>query len=385
MLCGSAWRHCNRIVIVRITLIGNYAPDAQESMRRYADLVRDGLQEAGHEVTLALPKPVLNRSEWQSSGVRKWIGYLDKYVVGKPELAHADIVHICDHSNSVYVPSRPSVPYVVTCHDLLAVRGALGEETDCPASASGRLLQRSILRGLARAQALACVSTATLQDAQRLLGDYAGRVILAPNALNYPYRVLEDRMIRDRLSQVEGLEPKHSYVLVVGSNLRRKNRECAIKAVAQIADQWHGQIVFAGQPLAVELRALAAQLHVADRVVDVVKPSNELLEALYCGATALLFPSRFEGFGWPIIEAQACACPVLCSDHPPLPEVAGDAALLFGADDYAGFGNAILTLSANPTTRESLRGRGLINAQRYERRAMTARFIELYQQLAPAA
>ena len=156
---------------MKVLLIGNYGPDRQESMLRYGELMRDGLLDAGHEVTLALPEPVLNRSGRPASGLAKWVGYLDKYLFGLGQiqsLAHAaDVVHVCDHSNAVYVPRVSRVPYVVTCHDLLAVRGARGEDTDCPASFTGRLLQRQILAGLGRAAAVACVSGATLQDATR--------------------------------------------------------------------------------------------------------------------------------------------------------------------------------------------------------------------------
>jgi glycosyltransferase involved in cell wall biosynthesis len=296
--------------LLKIVLIGNYVPDAQESMRRYAELLHSGLREAGHEVTIVTPRPMLNSTSHLPKGMWKWVGYLDKYVLNAPQSSRAartaSVVHVCDHSNAVYVPSQSKVPYVVTCHDLLAVRGALGEDTDCPATLAGRQLQKKILGGLWRAQAVACVSTATLRDAERLLGHYPGRLVVAPNALSYPYHVLDPRMMQERLAELPGLGEPGRYVLHVGSNLRRKNRDCALRAIAAVAPQWGGKIVFAGQALTDELRRLAQQLQIADRLVEAVKPSNQLLEALYNGALALLFPSRFEGFGWPIIEAQAC-------------------------------------------------------------------------------
>ena len=75
-----------------------------------------------------------------------------------------------------------------------------------------------------------------------------------------------------------------------------------------------------------------------DRVVEVEGPENELLEALYSSAMVLLYPSRFEGFGWPIIEAQACGCPVICGNREPMSEVGGEAALTAEVDDEAGHG-----------------------------------------------
>jgi len=373
---------------MKVLLVGNYPPDRQESMRRYADLLLAGVSASGHDATLMLPHAYLNRDSAEASGLRKWVGYVDKYLLSRPALARAvssaDVVHICDHANSIYVPTSNRVPHVVTCHDLLAVRGALGEQTDCPASAAGKLLQASILRGLKRAQALACVSTATFRDARRLLPDYRGRIIQAPNALNYPYGVLADGVAEERLPAALRRGGARPFVLNVGSNLRRKNREGVLHAIASISQTWSGAIVFAGEPLSAPLRSLARDLGVVDRVIEVIKPSDRELEALYNRAAALLFASRFEGFGWPIIEAQACGCPVICSDREPMSEVAGGAALLRDVDDSRGFGQAIVELDSRADLQASLKQRGLENARRYDSARMIERFIELYQSLVSA-
>jgi len=368
---------------VRVLLIGNYGPDRQESMARYATLLHEGLQSAGHEVSLAVPRNVLNPVGHPASGPWKWVGYVDKLVVAPAELRRLsrgqDVVHICDHSNSVYVPRAARVPHVVTCHDLLAVRGALGEDTDCPAGFTGRQLQRSIVNGLRRADAVACVSRATLRDAERLVGTPRGRLCVVPNALNHPYCPLPRHVVLERLRSIPELDGHAAFVLHIGSNLRRKNRECVLRAMANVAERWSGQLVFAGQPLSTELRALAGSLGIAGRIVEVEKPDNDQLEALYNAATALLFPSRFEGFGWPIIEAQASGCPVICSNREPFPEVAGDAAILCDADDDHAFGEAILQLAQSAERRTTLSEAGIVNARRYERSVMIRDFVSLYE------
>jgi glycosyltransferase involved in cell wall biosynthesis len=370
---------------MRVVLIGNYNPDQQQSMLRYADMLLEVLEDADHDVRLIAPQPVLNYPRRDAHGIWKWIGYADKYLVATPVLSRAvrdaDIVHICDHSNAVYVPRSSDVPYVVSCHDLLAVRGALGEDTDCPPGMFGRQLQHAILSGLKRAHALACVSQATLRDARRLLGTYSGHLIHAPNALNYPYRRLSSAESRERLERFPSLT-NGVYVLHVGSNLRRKNREVALRAVATIAREWPGKIVFAGHALDGALRTLASEFGIADRIVDVSNPSNELLEALYNRALGLLFPSRFEGFGWPIVEAQACGCPVICSDREPLPEVAGGAAIICDANDAAAFGQAILQLMQGDQYRDGLARRGEENAAHYSRARLGERLASLYAQVA---
>ena len=354
---------------MKILLIGNYAPDAQESMLRYASLLEQGLREAGHEPTLIAPRQHFAAAGPQ--GLGKWIGYLDKYVLAPAQLRAAargfDAVHICDHSNALYAPRHSDIPWTSNCHDLLAVRGALGEDTDCPASPTGKLLQAAILRGLQRTAGIACISEATLRDFKRLSPRYTAPVRCVPLPLNYPY--YPDLDAPSPLPQ--------PYVLLVGSNHRRKNRETAIRALASIADRWSGLMVFAGQDLSSDQRALVEQLGLTHRVREILRPSNRDLRQLYSHATALVFPSRFEGFGWPIIEAQACGCPVICSQREPHPEVSGGCAMFCDADDSTAFGNAILTLTQDSATRDALVAGGLRNAAAHTLTTLTADILEL--------
>ena len=360
---------CWQTEVMKILLIGNYAPDAQESMLRYGSLLEQGLREAGHDPTLISPRQHFASAGPQ--GLGKWIGYIDKYVLAPSQLHAAargfDAVHICDHSNAVYAPQHSDIPWTSNCHDLLAVRGALGEDTDCPASTTGKLLQAAILRGLQRTAGIACISEATLRDFKRLSPQYQGPVNCVPLPLNFPYH--------PDVAAVPAVQ--QPYVLLVGSNHRRKNRETAIRAMAAIADRWPGTMVFAGQALSDGQRALIEQLGLTQRVHEILQPSNRDLQQLYSHATALVFPSRFEGFGWPIIEAQACGCPVICSQREPHPEVSGGCAMFCDADDSTAFGNAIITLSSASAARDALIAGGLRNAAAHTLATLTAGILDL--------
>ncbi len=372
----------------RVLLVGNYLPDEQESMLRFGRLLLEGLRGGGVEVELISPAPFFGR--WLHpvrTALGKWLAYLDKYVLFPlalrrrvRTLPRGAVVHVCDHSNAVYVPEAASAGHrvLVTCHDLGAVRGARGEATDCPASRTGKLLQEWILRSLGRADLIACVSSATREDVRRLLPGADTRLVL--NGLNAPYSPLEAVEVESRLQQA-GFDLRLPFLLNVGSSLRRKNREGILRTLGHIKDHWPGQVVFAGEPLPEELTWLADELGVSARVVQIVKPSRAVLEALYNRAFAMIFPSTFEGFGWPVIEAQACGCPVLCSDAGSLPEVVGGSAFVCPAGDHAAFGEECVRLAESPPARLAWIEKGSANVRRFTTETMLGHYLALYREL----
>ncbi len=371
-----------------VLLIGNYPPDRQESMRRFAVMMLDGLRAAGIQVELMEPQAFFGRFRFAGALVTKWLAYLDKFVLFPRELrsrlkSGPALVHICDHSNAIYAKEVSGIPVVATCHDLLAVRGALGEQTDTPASATGKVLQDWIISGLEKATVICCVSQATLEDARRLVKVREGKPRLEHISLglNYPYQPLSASEARSRIAGCLGPSASGPFVLHVGSNLRRKNREGVLRIFARCKEKWNGSLVLAGEPLSESLKALASQLGVADRVIEVPHASSELLEGLYNSATALLFPSTFEGFGWPIAEAQACGCPVLCVNREPMTEVAGGTAMVREVDDEAGFASDLLRLT-DDAERKRWSDRSLENAKRFSTAEMITKYCELYRSLA---
>jgi glycosyltransferase involved in cell wall biosynthesis len=374
-----------------VLLIGNYPADRQQSMQRFAIMLLQGLTAAGIPAEMIQPQPYLGRIQVAGSFVAKWFGYIDKFLLFPWQLrrrlsASVGVVHICDHSNAMYGAHVKSQPVVISCHDLLAVRGALGEQTDSPASLTGKVLQRWIVAGLEKADLIVCASQATLADVQRLVSRENGRPKLEviTLGLSYPYRKLPSEEARARLAASSIIDPDTPFVLHVGSNLSRKNRAGVLRIFARCKEKWNGSLVFAGEPLTESFRSLGRQLGVADRIVEVPEAANELLEALYNCATALLFPSTREGFGWPVAEAHACGCPVICADREPMIEVAGGAGLRHPIDDEAGFAADLLRLT-NPLERERESAKALENAKRFSAARMISEYGELYRTLTPAS
>lgn len=371
-----------------VLLIGNYPADRQQSMQRFATMLLQGLTAAGIRAEMIQPQPYLGRIQIAGTFVAKWLGYIDKFLLFPWQLrrrlsASVGVVHICDHSNAMYGAHVPSQPVVISCHDLLAVRGALGEETESPASLTGKVLQRWIVAGLEKADLIVCASRATLADVQRLVSRENGmpKLDVVTLGLSYPYRKLPAEEAWARLAALSVINPDTPFVLHVGSNLRRKNREGVLRIFARCKEEWHGSLVFAGEPLTESCCSLGRQLGIVDRIVEVLNPANELLEALYNCATAMLFPSTHEGFGWPIAEAHACGCPVICTDRAPMTEVAGSAGLRHAVDDEAGFAADLLRLT-NPPERERESVRALENAQRFSAARMISEYVDLYRALA---
>jgi glycosyltransferase involved in cell wall biosynthesis len=376
-----------------VVLIGNYPLDRQESMLRFRDLLQTRLESGGFLTESIFPwgyfGRILPKGFWA-----KWLAYIDKYILFPPGLAmrlgrikrkYPDrkiVVHICDHANAVYAAlARKWFPVLVTCHDLLAVRGARGEDTHCPATGTGKLLQAAILRGIGNATFVACISRATHSDLIRLSEpSMAGRSEVIPLALNYPYRALSREEALGVLLRAGIDLPFHGFVLHVGSGHPRKNREALLLSVAQIKDSWPGKIVFAGDRFSSGEQTLARSLGLEDRVCEISRPDNETLLALYGAAHCLIFMSHAEGFGWPVLEAQASGCPVICSNRTSLPEVAGEGALIHEPDDYAAIAGDIARLQ-EPPFRDGLIALGFKNAMNYSSERMMGAYEEIYRRI----
>ena len=155
-------------------------------------------------------------------------------------------------------------------------------------------------------------------------------------------------------------------VLCVAQKRPYKNLASLVRAVAEL-DEDAPILVLPGAPTdhEAELRALAYRLGVSGRVRFPAWVSTSELEALYARATCFVLPSLIEGFGLPVLEAMARGVPVACSDRPALPEVAGDAALLFDPTDQAAITDAVRRLIRDEGLRADLSARGLERARQF--------------------
>jgi glycosyltransferase involved in cell wall biosynthesis len=147
---------------------------------------------------------------------------------------------------------------------------------------------------------------------------------------------------------------------------------------ALVAREMPVRLVLVGPAPTATLRCLAEDLGVAAGVDWRCEVSDADLQDLYRQAAVFLFPSRYEGFGWPPLEAMACGCPVVCSNAASLPEVVGDAALTAAPEDYEQLARYCLDLLRQPDLRADLVRRGFANLERFTLRRFGDQLAAVY-------
>jgi len=369
-----------------IILIGNYPKDKQESMIRYSNMLYLGFLDAGYKCKVWTPPIIFGRLISSTSfGFGKWMSYLDKFIIFPFILriitffysSKNTIYHICDHSNAIYLPHIYGQKKGITCHDVLAIRGALGySDAYCDASFFGKLLQKWILNNLKNAKILTAASEFTLKQLNELSpkSEIQIREIIY-QGFNANFSILSNGEVKEILRTLN-LDNK-PFILCVGSSQVRKNRIILLRMLEKLGDRWDGVICFAGAGLDDTIIKLGTELKILPRIISIKSPNHETLVALYKGCEAFIFPSFSEGFGMPLIEAQACGAPVIASSVAPMPEISGGSAIHVSPEDSIGFAEAFLKLKDNEF-RKHVIFNGFENIKRFDRRLMINNYMKLY-------
>jgi glycosyltransferase involved in cell wall biosynthesis len=271
-----------------------------------------------------------------------------------------DVLFVPAHVLPFVLPARRLPPSVVTVHDL-GYHAFPQTHT---------WTQRLLIEGGTRwsvhaARRVIAVSQATADDLHRHYRTPAERIRVI-------YEAAGEAVLVDA-EQIDAVRTRHAlarpYALFVGTIQPRKNVARLVQAYAWLyrntAVGW--DLVFAGAPgwLSDALYAEAATLGLSEQIHFLGFVRDEELPALIKGAHFFCFPSLFEGFGLPVLEAQSYGVPVLTSNNSSLPEVAGDAALLVDPTDVDAIANAMLRLSQDEVLRQQLIDAGYANVRRF--------------------
>lgn len=243
---------------------------------------------------------------------------------------------------------------VVTIHDLCQVAHPETLGSDLQRRYAKFLLSKAVRR----AAAVLCVSEFTASEARKYLEVDSDRIVVT-----YPP---VGRLSRPSLESAKG--SSHSYFLTVGNLKKHKNLPRLIAAFNSIRDLVPHDLLIVGNregfrnsetELAIDFTKCDGRIRFTGYVTD------KELEAYYRNAIALVFPSYYEGFGYPLVEAMAEGCPILCSNVASLPEVAGDAALFFNPFAVEDIANAMVKIASDDSARASLILRGKRRVNRF--------------------
>ncbi len=232
---------------------------------------------------------------------------------------------------------------------------------------SNRLYLQTFARLTARrADRLIAVSEATRGDLIRLLGVTADRIDVVPNGVDAEFRPARDEALLTRFRQARGLPER--FLLYLGTLEPRKNVPTLLRAYALARRRGVTEpLVLAGgrgwgeAHLTAQLAALGLREWV--RQVGFVPRDEQAL--WYNAATLFVYPSLYEGFGLPALEAMACGTPVIAANRSALPEVVGDAGVLVDPSDEAALADALLTVLRDADLRADLARRGLARSRRF--------------------
>jgi len=266
----------------------------------------------------------------------------------------ADLVHAPAFVGPLFAPC----PTVITIHDLSFIRFP---ELFRPAN---RLYLTTMTRLSARrARRLIAVSAHAAAETAQLLGVPPERIDVVYHGVDPIFRPLPaDKVAAFR--QRHGLPEQ--FVLCVGTLEPRKNQTRLVEAFARIHDSQVKLVLVGGKGwLYDELFARVKALGLSNEIIFPGYAMNDELPLWYNAASILAYPSLYEGFGLPVLEAQACGTPVLTSNVSSLPEAAGDAALTIDAYDVEALATELERLLTDEPLRHELRERGLTHARQF--------------------
>jgi glycosyltransferase involved in cell wall biosynthesis len=293
------------------------------------------------------------------------------------EEEEADVIHFPYNWS---FPFSKRVPSILTVHDVIpfTFREAMGFFRN-------RLLYKPGIRQACRLNdMIVTVSEFSKQDITRKVGVSADRVRVIPNGLREPSRPDEriDAGLDDRFDLGDG------FILTVGGIHERKNVVRLIHAFSGLVGRWGylGKLLITGSvsgaPYQVKMKricdAAVRETGREDRVAFTGFISDEELDSLLRRADFLIYPSLYEGFGIPVLEAMKVGNPVITSNLTAMPEVAGDAAILIDPFNTEEMVSEMSRLLHNDQLREELVERGLERARMYSWERTSERYLELY-------
>lgn len=305
-----------------------------QSMPRFTRMLEKAYVERGYKVQVWSPQSRVYGMV-QYGKLSKWAGYIDQYILfplwvkKQVKLQSPNTLYVfCDQALGPWVPLVKNNPHVIHVHDLLALRSALGEVPENPTSWTGQLYQRYIRHGFRQARHFISISKKTRDDLHNFgqVSPVTSEVVY--NGMNYPFVQMPPVQARKQMMKA-GLKLQHEGMLLhVSGHQWYKNVPGIVRIYAHYAQSNQNPLPLwlIGPNIDNKLQEALDEVPAHGEVLFLHGLDTLTLQAVYSLSRVFLFPSHAEGFGWPIIEAQACGCPVITTGEEPMSEVGGPVA-----------------------------------------------------------
>ncbi len=284
---------------------------------------------------------------------------------------HLDLLHSLHYSMPLAYPGRK----VVTFHDMTFF--LFPHHHTLPKRFFFRFFIRTSSR---KAVALIADSESTRQDAIRLVGALPGKIYTVPLGVTQEFRPIRDKVILQQARQKYQL-PEH-FLLYVGTIEPRKNLSTLLQAYASVASQMpdHRLVIVGPKGWMVEnIIQQTGQFNISDKVHFTGYVEQDDLPVIYNLADVFIYPSVYEGFGLPVLEAMACGTPVISSNVSSMPEIVGNAGVLIAPNNSQALAQSLLELINDPVARQRLSIKGQERAATFSWESTAEKTIAVYR------
>ena len=364
-----------QINMPRILLLRNFSEDKRISMEVYSENLLGAMSAQDSGMNIRYYRPATRYSKDKSAG--KWAMRFARYFEYPTQIKRfkAHLYHINEHGYAHLIKSLPAERTIVTVHDLIPLLKYSGAIKGLKPG-KNPWLSRYSLSFLKQAAGIISISENTKNDLIKYCGCRADRIsVIHPGRPGIEPNV--DATTLNARKELDLPLTNEKLILITGQDFY-KNLDSSILVYNQLLKKHAVRLIHLGPNSAHWQQAKA----LADTPGSIIEfeylPFSKVIQ-LYRAVDCLLFPSWYEGFGLPPLEAMACGTPVVSSNAASLPEVVGKAALTAEPDDISGLSHAVERLLFEREIRQDFIDKGLLHSQKFSWSKCARQTLELYR------